>query len=93
MASITSPEQGAKQECSNNFLPLSGKTNFSLTIFFKYSPRKLMGVNTSQTNLSQLQSAKALMYDALAGLLTYSPGPGLPIRWLTNSDRWNEPRF
>lgn len=45
-----------------------------------------MEVGTCQTNLSQLQSAKALMYDALAGLLTYSPPPGLPIRWLTDSD-------
>ncbi len=32
----------------------------------------MKGVGTRQTNLSQLQSTKALMSNALAGLLTYS---------------------
>jgi len=40
-----------------------------------------MEVGTFQTNLSQLLSTKALMYDALAGLLTYFPRPGLPIQF------------
>lgn len=40
-----------------------------------------MEVGTFQTNLSQLLSTKALMYDALAGLLTYFPQPGLPIQF------------
>ncbi|GAA4132829.1 hypothetical protein GCM10022216_04340 [Sphingobacterium kyonggiense] len=30
-ASITSPEQGAQQECSNNFFPSLGKESFSLS--------------------------------------------------------------
>lgn len=29
IASITSPEQGAQQECNNSFLPLSGSSSFS----------------------------------------------------------------
>ena len=32
MASITSPEQGAQQECSSNFLPFSGNASFSRSI-------------------------------------------------------------
>jgi hypothetical protein len=30
MASITSPEHGAQQECSSNFFPPLGSSNFSL---------------------------------------------------------------